>query len=780
MDDLTRRRRFLAYLAAGGSAALAGCPGDQGDGSTSTATDRATASETDSPTATASPTEPVVFTDTPTAATPEGTVFDGGDLDAFVEAVHAAADGSGLLVVDEGEYRFDSLLGERPGSNPHAEIEGVEDVTVEGNGARFVFTVPWRGGLRFAHGSGITLRDLTLDYDPVPFTQGTIVDLSASRRSITVELDEGFPALDHEMFDRVGKVWASVHRSDGRFVRSIKKQRDPRKHFTTVTRLDDRRYRLGLTMQSSTLGLAEGRKLVVVARNDETMLAFHKVADPVLERVTVRATTGAAFATTVCAAPTVRDCTVAPPPDSSRHIGAVADAVRIVNCPGGATVEDCRTRAVEDDGVVVQRNLTRVLEVVDDRTVRVEKVYPFVVGPGDTLEVLAADGTTHGTLPAVAEVGKRFPDEPGDRFDPETITFGEPVADTLTEGMYLGNRATRCAGFAVRDNDLRNHRANLVRATTGPGVIEDNVLEGASWNCIEFEATTGGHFGPRGWVRDVTVRDNEVRRPGLNYIALPDPAGVKVHYRSPEDVPTRGRPHTGIAVVDNAVETCAGLGMLLQDVAGIRVEGNAVRDVNRLDYPYGGYGVGLVNVDDLTLRGNQVTGMTAQLDGFGWAKESGAVSLAGNRMLVDGAEVPVELERWRRVALAFDRTVVPEGGDLRLAVRCYALRLVDGAGDVVRRIDVGGTEEGVRFDAGVYAPEQEGGDSWRWFGTVRPTTVMYLRAKDLAAATTLELRGKAIEDGISAVVRVDGTRTDEATFEDGPVQGYRLSLDGPG
>lgn len=60
---------------------------------------------------------------------------------------------------------------------------------MEGNGVRFVVPVVWRGGFRFVYGSDFTRRDLTLDYDPVAFTHGTIGELSADRRSIMVELE---------------------------------------------------------------------------------------------------------------------------------------------------------------------------------------------------------------------------------------------------------------------------------------------------------------------------------------------------------------------------------------------------------------------------------------------------------------------------------------------------------------------------------------------------------------------------------------------------------------
>jgi hypothetical protein len=47
--------------------------------------------------------------------------------------------------------------------------------------------------LQISDASHVTIRDLTIDYDPLPFTQGTIAGFDLSAREIVVNVDPGYP-----------------------------------------------------------------------------------------------------------------------------------------------------------------------------------------------------------------------------------------------------------------------------------------------------------------------------------------------------------------------------------------------------------------------------------------------------------------------------------------------------------------------------------------------------------------------------------------------------------
>ncbi|MFC7060215.1 hypothetical protein [Halovenus salina] len=469
------RRRYLQMLVGTGAlAGLAGCNDSTEsdtpsptvvftDESTASSETPITTSETPSSAPTPEPTATGTATPTPTeTATPKDRVFDGGDLESFVDAVMTAAEiGGGTVVVEPNTYRFEPLQG--GGANWHALLQSVENVTIEGNGATFVLTNPSIGGFRFIGGSDITIRDLILDYDPVPFTQGRLETVLSDDGTLTLTLDEGYPTLDHSIFQRADSVYAMVHEPDGQFFSGVRANGPPEKYFSDIKHTGGRAYRFSLDSNSNFRGLAEGRRLTVVARNNGAVLSMYKTENPNFENVTIRTASGADFSVQVCESPTFRDCTVAPPPNSDRQLSSVADGIRITNCLERSTVENCYHDSLGDDSVAVDNRMTTIRRFQDDRTVEVKEIHPFVVKAGDSLEALSPTGVRKTDLPPVESVQGPSASV-GDRVKPITITFEEPVREALAEGDFLGNTATNSENYTIRNNEFRNHRANLIRA----------------------------------------------------------------------------------------------------------------------------------------------------------------------------------------------------------------------------------------------------------------------------------------------------------------------------
>jgi hypothetical protein len=69
------------------------------------------------------------------------------------------------------------------------QLSGIE---VHGNGAQLINTAR-ASTLQISDASHVTIRDLTIDYDPLPFTQGTIASFDRAAREIIVKVDAGYP-----------------------------------------------------------------------------------------------------------------------------------------------------------------------------------------------------------------------------------------------------------------------------------------------------------------------------------------------------------------------------------------------------------------------------------------------------------------------------------------------------------------------------------------------------------------------------------------------------------
>ena len=122
------------------------------------------------------------------------TATSGGDADAaFAKALAAVAKAAAgaskagpvhivLNLEKNASYRIKRPLAFR-------QLHGFE---LNGNGAQLINTA--RSGTFAISGCNrLTIRDLTIDYDPLPFTQGTITAFDKQAVDITVKVDPGYP-----------------------------------------------------------------------------------------------------------------------------------------------------------------------------------------------------------------------------------------------------------------------------------------------------------------------------------------------------------------------------------------------------------------------------------------------------------------------------------------------------------------------------------------------------------------------------------------------------------
>ena len=113
-----------------------------------------------------------------------GTPF---DLQAFVD--EAIASGASTVVVPPGRYRVE------PTNGVHLRLQDLENVEIIANDVEMICTQTTRA-IHIEDCRGLTLRGLSIDYDPLPFTQGRIVELSADKMVHEIEIIEGYPAAD--------------------------------------------------------------------------------------------------------------------------------------------------------------------------------------------------------------------------------------------------------------------------------------------------------------------------------------------------------------------------------------------------------------------------------------------------------------------------------------------------------------------------------------------------------------------------------------------------------
>ena len=106
------------------------------------------------------------------------------DLQGFVDK--AIQDGPQPIVIPPGRYRV------TPRHRQHLVLQDLADVNIIADGVEMICTETTRA-LTISNCRNVTLRGLSIDYDPLPYTQGKIVKLSENNTVHDIELFDGYP-----------------------------------------------------------------------------------------------------------------------------------------------------------------------------------------------------------------------------------------------------------------------------------------------------------------------------------------------------------------------------------------------------------------------------------------------------------------------------------------------------------------------------------------------------------------------------------------------------------
>jgi hypothetical protein len=110
---------------------------------------------------------------------------DTADLPTLIAEQLAA--GQKRVVIPPGRYHV------TPRNREHLRLEGLRDVEIVADGAELICTQTTRA-ITIRDCQNLTIRGLTIDYDPLPFTQGRIVERAQDHSTLTFEVIEGYPA----------------------------------------------------------------------------------------------------------------------------------------------------------------------------------------------------------------------------------------------------------------------------------------------------------------------------------------------------------------------------------------------------------------------------------------------------------------------------------------------------------------------------------------------------------------------------------------------------------
>ncbi len=434
------------------------------------------------------------------------------------------AEGKKQVVIPPGQYRV------TPQNREHLRLQGLRDVEIIAHGVELVCTETTRA-ITIEDCENLTIRGLTIDYDPLPFTQGRIVERHG-HEGFTFEVIDGY-AVDG--ISRRGKVevfdaatdrlrsntffGASVEPAgEGRFrvQRPAQFQRD----------LGEHEPRSGDIVVAGAEHAPGGSIPHAIMASDSRGLVF--------EDVTLYASNMFGFFERHCTESVYRRCKVEVRPladdpvkrGHARVRSLNADAFHSKHAEVGPQYLSCVATHQSDDSFAINGDYHLVMAVEGDQLRVLSKLdEEFAVLPGDPVELVTYQGVRlpDAVVVAVAADGQITADEKAflsaQRMNERLkntqnmlnqayrVTLDRPV--DLGPGAVLGATNRMGNGFRIEGCDLGYNRSRGILVKASHGVIANNTIQG-SWG-------EGIMIAPEWWWLesgssvDVIIENNTIR-----------------------------------------------------------------------------------------------------------------------------------------------------------------------------------------------------------------------------------------------------------------------------
>lgn len=517
------------------------------------------------------------------ASTMTGTAASAADsptLQAMLD--EAIASGAERLIIPPGQYRL------VPSDRVHLVLQDARDLEIIADGVEIICTETTRA-INFINCHNVTLRGLTIDYDPLPWTQGRIVAISEDHRTHTIKLQEGYPLADkvrpakYEIFAAATRQLRTTTyfgiRAESFGPRRLQVVKPP--HYRpehAVEQVGD---------------------LITIATNDApggTMphaIWLNECRQVSLIDVTLYSANTFGFFETHCSNSRYQGCRVDRRPldddlverESPRLRSLNADAFHSKHAMVGPSYIDCLARYMGDDGIAINGHY-HLITATDGNQVQV--IGKLGDAPelqvGDPVELLHFSGRRppDATITALTtEAGELtdaerafIADQPlNDRL--RRLLLGSDVRTTITldrqvdlpMGSLIAAANRLGNGFTIRDCRIGPIRSRGILVKASHGTISNNTLTGCWGEAIKL--------APEYWwleagsSKDVTIADNTI-------LECRDTA-IAVYAKGGDNELAPPGAHRDIRITDNTILRSANPAIAVTSTTQLTLQGNVVR-----------------------------------------------------------------------------------------------------------------------------------------------------------------------------------------------------------
>jgi parallel beta-helix repeat protein len=434
------------------------------------------------------------------------------DAEAFRKALDfckkTAKAGIGVkLVFYKGTYDFYA-----GGSKFHLiELKGANNIIIDGNGSEIIIHDPLKGFFSVFKSSNIIVKNMIIDYDPLPFTQGKVVGVNVQEKTFDFKIEDGFPSLNMDMFQDASRVWGML--MDPNIPGKLKDGAPNYYASKEFKELEPGVFRITLPGPRLLKFIEIGDNYVHVARTNGSTI-FKSVSSKNITYLNNTSYTSPAgsYAANNMEEWNIIGCEVKL--KEGRLHSANADCMHVNGGKFGPWIENSLFEGYSDDAVNIKSAKRSILK----QTSPTELIVKWETVKGDVLRIYnPREGKFIGSY-TVTE--NKFLGDQKMR-----ITLDRPIEVELNVGdtklndiAYLDSQSNE--SFVIRNNTFRNARRYGILIQASYGLIERNVFENLSQNGISL--INGVDWGEGFIAHDIIINQNVFNNCGYDDTYLND------------------------------------------------------------------------------------------------------------------------------------------------------------------------------------------------------------------------------------------------------------------
>ena len=395
------------------------------------------------------------------------------DLPA-VRAVIAAAQKRNVPAVIHfapGVYIFDA----EEDNTRCITIDKAANLMLDGDGAEILIKNPRMGFSTVINSDRIIISGFSIDYDPLPFTQGTIIE--KNEKGFVFSVDAGFSSLDEPYFAKAEQRWGMI--------KDPLIQGRPKEWCETIPakswdKVADRRFQMRLSsgQMYRLKNISVGDKYVHLARQNGLAICTVKNSRDIrFQALHIYASPAANFVGSGSKDIYITGCSIGMKP--GRWISTDADGVHMLQCENGPVVENCTFDAIADDCFNLRFGDPQyVLAKTDAKhfllTPKESDSVPYQrYVPGDLLTVYNAK---EGTLIAQAVIRSVEKQSKGYLIGVDDRIPFQSIGGKL-DGDFVFSSRLCTAGAIIRNNTFLNGNRHGILLRAHDALIESNRFE---------------------------------------------------------------------------------------------------------------------------------------------------------------------------------------------------------------------------------------------------------------------------------------------------------------